>query len=382
MLERALEANNGRLSSDRVRLLNRLCGALYYSSQRERMAELSAEATTIATSLDDPEAAAYARGAVRRALWDPDHLTERLAASTEMLQFARRVGTLELALHAHAWLVLDLLESGDPEAVDAQIAAFTSGADQLRQPLYLWQVIVWRAMKALLEGRLDHAEELAADALAAGAPADSVTATQYYAIQLLAIRREQARMRELEDAARQMVAANPARPAWRVALATVLWESGNPADAANELDRLCAHQFRDFPRDGDWLTAMTLAADLCAALRDRERSALVYELLLPFAGVNAVAGIAVACLGSVARQLGKLAAVIGRQRDAASHFHRALEVHTQLKAPVLIAHTQLDHAEALGRGPRAARMIDEAADTAAELDLPAVAGRVERLRAS
>src|SRR5205823_4988731 len=92
MLEHALEANNGRLSSDRVRLLNRLCGALYYSPQRERMGELSAEATNIATTLGDPEAAAYARGALRRAVWDPDHLKERLAASTEMLQFARRIG--------------------------------------------------------------------------------------------------------------------------------------------------------------------------------------------------------------------------------------------------------------------------------------------------
>jgi DNA-binding SARP family transcriptional activator/tetratricopeptide (TPR) repeat protein len=381
MLERALEANDGRLSSDRVRLLNRLCGALYYSSERERMAELSAEATTIAKTLDDPEAAAYARGAVRRALWDPDHLKERLAASTEMLQFARRIGNLELQLHAHAWLVLDLLESGDPDGVNAQLAAFTTGADQLRQPLYVWQVIVWRAMKALLEGRLERAEELAGEALAAGAPAESVTATQYYAIQLLAIRREQARMRELEDAARQMVAANPARPAWRVALATVLSEGGDLAAARDELDRLSAEQFRDIPRDGDWLTAMSLLSDLCAALGDRERSAMAFELLLPFAEVNAVAGIAVACLGSVARQLGKLAAVIGRQRDAASNFQRALEVHNRMNAPVLLAHTQLDYAEALGRGPRAGRMINEAAHTASELDLPAVARRVERLRA-
>jgi hypothetical protein len=381
MLERALETNSGRVSSDRVRLLNRLCGALYYSAERTRMAELSAEATSIATKLGDPEAEADARGAVRRALWDPDHLKERLAASTEMLRFARRIGNLELQLHAHAWLVLDLFESGDRDAVEAQIAAFTTGAEQLRQPLYIWQAVVWQAMKSLLEGRLGRAEELAAEALAAGAPAESLTATQYYAIQMLAIRREQARMGELEDAARQMVAANPARPAWRVALGVTLAESGNPAGAGDELDELAREQFLDIPRDGDWLTTMTLTADLCAALRDRERSALVYELLVPFAGANAVAGIGVACLGSVARQLGKLAAVIGRERDAAANFQRAMEVHTRLTAPVLLAHTQLDYAEALGRGPRAARMIDEAADTAAQLVLPAVAGRVERLRA-
>src|SRR5205085_3382388 len=140
---------------------------------RARMSELSAEATQIAAELGDPEATAHARGATRRALWDPDHLTERLAASTEMLQSSRRIGNLELQLHAHAWLVVDLLEGGDRAGVDAQIAAFTTGAEQLRQPLYIWQEIVWRAMRALLRGSLDQAEELAAEALAAGAPAEA-----------------------------------------------------------------------------------------------------------------------------------------------------------------------------------------------------------------
>ena len=377
MLERALEANNGRATADRVRLLSRLCGAIYYSGQRDRMVPLSEEATRIADQLDDPEALAYARGARRRALWDPEHLKERLAAATEMLQFARRVENLELELQAHAWLVLDLLESGDRAGVDAQIAAFTTGAEKLRQPLYIWQAIVWQAMRALLEGRLARAEELAAEALATGAPADAVTAAQYYAIQMLAVRREQDRMAELEEAGRKMVAANPARPAWRAALATVLWKSGKADDAQDELDRLARQDFRDIPRDGDWITTMVLLADLCADLRDERRCARAYALLLPFADVNAVAGIAVVCLGSVSRLLGRLSAVLGRERQAANHFKRALDAHTRLKAPVLLAQTQLDYAEALGHRTRASRMIDEAAQVASELGLPAVARRAE-----
>jgi hypothetical protein len=379
MLERALAAQDGRLSIERVRLLGRMCGAIYYAPDRERMSELSAEATQIAAELGDPEATAHARGATRRALWDPDHLTERLAASTEMLQSARRIGNLELQLHAHAWLVLDLLESGDRAGVDAQIAAFTTGAEQLRQPLYIWQAIVWRAMRALLRGSLNQAEELAAEALAAGAPAEAVTASQYYAIQLLAIRREQGRMGELEGAARNMVAANPARPAWRLALATVLAEGGKLTGAAAELDVIAREDFRDIPRDGDWMTTMSLLGDLCASVGDADRSARAYEMLVPFEGANAVAGIAVACLGSLARQLGKLATVIGHARAAAGHFERALDAHVQLRAPVLLAHTQLDYADALGNTPKARRMRAEAAHAAEELQLPTVARRLERV---
>ena len=40
--------------------------------------------------------------------------------------------------------------------------AFTAGAERLRQPLYLWNAAVWRAMIALLDGRLEEAEPLAA----------------------------------------------------------------------------------------------------------------------------------------------------------------------------------------------------------------------------
>jgi hypothetical protein len=222
--------------------------------------------------------------------------------------------------------------------------------------------------------------ELAAAARAAGAPAAALTARQYYAIQLLAIRREQGRMGEIEDAARQMVAANQSRPAWRAALATVLWESGKLDDAGAELERLAQEGFRDIPRDGDWITTMALIADLCAALGDRKRSAIVYEMLLPYAAVNAVVGIAVICIGSVARLLGRLAAVGGARAHAAGHFERALDAHTQLRAPVLLAHAQLDCAEALGSGPRRGRLIDEATHAAAELGLPAVARRAERLQ--
>jgi hypothetical protein len=344
------------------------------------MVELSLEARRLAEELDDPEAKAHAAAARRRALWDAAHLSERIETSTEMLSWAREAGDRELALQAHAWLVLDLLEHGDRDAVDAQIDAFRVGADQLRQPLYLWQAVVWRAMQALLAGRLEQAEELAAEALAAGGPAEGVTAAQYYAIQLLAVRREQARIGELEPAARQMVASNPGRPAWRAALATTLSEGGRLDDARVEFEYLAANGFHDIPRDGDWITTIMLLSDLCAELNDAARSAVLSAALQPYARVNVVAGIAVACFGSAARFLGKLAATRGQQTEAAQHFERALEENARLRAPVLLAHTQLDYVGVLPPGGRAERMIDDAAKTAEALGLPWIARRVALVR--
>src|SRR5436305_12679830 len=116
------------------------------------MAVLSAEATEIAAELNDPLATALAAAARRRAYWDPDHLDQRLVDSARLLRAAKEASDTELALQGHAWLVVDLLESGNPAGVEAQIEAFTAGARGLRQPRYLWQVAVWRAMQALLAG--------------------------------------------------------------------------------------------------------------------------------------------------------------------------------------------------------------------------------------
>ena len=116
------------------------------------------------------------------------------------------------------------------------------------------------------------------------------------------------------------------------------------------------------------------------ALGERSRTAEVYEALLPYAEVNVVAGIGTLCLGSAARHLGKMAAVLGRRRDAADHFERALEANSSLRSPVLVAHTLLDWAGASGTGARAQRMIDEAAATADRLGLVSIARRAAGLR--
>jgi len=378
MIERALEFEPDR-SLVRVRLLACLCGAIYYSPERDRMRALSDEAMEIATELGDPEARAYACSARRRVLWDAPHLSERVEVSTEMLTLARQIGNLELQLQAHAWLVVDLLERGDRDAVNAQIEAFDAGANRLRQPLFEWNSIVWRAMLALLSGQLERADVLASEALAAGAPAEAVTASQYYSIQVLGIRREQGRMGELEHAARQLVDDNPGRPAWRAALATLLCEEGRLDEAREEFEKLAAGDFDDVPRDLDWMIAMTLLSDVAADLGDGERAALLYAKLEPYAAVNVVIGLAAVCLGSAESFLGKLAASMGDSGRAERHFERALTANAKLGAPACLARTQVDYARALGGGPRAAELIAAATQTAAELGLGAVTRKVAEL---
>ena len=382
MLKRALGATAGESTLVRVRLLARLVGALYYSPESDRMLELADEAMQIADELGDPEAGAYACAARRRAIWDPACLQQRIATSTEMLTLARSANNLELELQAHAWLIVDLLESGDRGAVDAQVEAFTAGAERLRQPAYLWNGIVWRAMLAFLAGHLDQAEEHATDALALGAPSEALTARQYYAGQIMAIRREQGRLGELEPAARHLVEAVPGRLTWRGALANLLCEAGRMPEARAEFESLAAEDFTAIRRDGDWMMAITLLSEICVSLADAERSAVLYDLLLPYRQANVIIGLAAVCLGSAEGFLGKLAATAGRGAEATEHFERALAANASLGAPVALAHAQLDYARCLGPGSRATELIEGAARIAFELGLPKVTREARELRKS
>ncbi|HEY8762952.1 MAG TPA: AAA family ATPase [Solirubrobacteraceae bacterium] len=380
LLEQALEMTAGQRTVERVALLTRTCGALYYSPGRGRMAELANEATEIAGELRDPVARALAAAARRRAFWDPGHLEQRLSDATELLTLGREAGDLELVLQGHAWLVVDLLEHGDSEAVNAQIEAFAAGAERLRQPLYLWHAAVWRAMRALLAGRLEEADRLANEAVAMAAGGETVTAPQYYAAQLLAIRLEQGRMAELEQPAREFVQSNAQRPAWRAALATLLCELGRTPEAQHEVDVLAQEDFEDIEQDGDWMTAITLLADCCADLGDAERAGHLYRLLTPYRDANVVIGLAVVCLGSAARYLGRLAATMGRDEEAKEHFERALVAEAALKAPVCLAHTQLEYARLLGPGSsKAQELLHDATVTAERLGLTAVLRRAAAL---
>ena len=378
LLRRALAATEGELSVIRVRLLARLCGALYYSPERGQMQALSDEALALAQELDDPEARAHACAASRRTLWSPAKLQARVEASTEMLTCARNAGDLELELQAHAWLAVDLLESGDRDAVDAQMDSFVAGAERLRQPLFTWHATIWEAMCAQLAGDLGHAEDLAADALAIGA--GSITARDYHAVQILAIRREDGRMAGLDAGIRRLGDGYAVRPVWRAALAMVEWESGRAEEAQTHIDMLSERGFADIPLDGDWLTTMALAADVCAGLGDEPTAAIMHEQLLPYVQANVVIGLGAACLGSVATFAGRLAATIGRRREATELFEQGLVANTALRAPACVARTELEYARALGPGRRGQDLVASAERAAVQLGLDKLARDAEQLR--
>ncbi|MFI5366306.1 MAG: AAA family ATPase [Candidatus Binatia bacterium] len=386
LLEEALDRLGTADSVLRSRVCARLAVALYhFPDSLERRVALSQEAVDMAGRAGDAAAHLAALYSRHWAIWGPENLDDRLAAATAMVRLAERLGDREMALHAHRFRLIDLLEHGDIDAVDLELDACGRFAGELRQPYYLWYVGTLRAMRVLLDGRFADAERLAREAHAIGQRAQSQNVSQQLAVQLLWVRREQGRLAELEPALRGFVDQYPTLPSWRCGLAYVLSELEREADARTQFEMLATHDFARIPRNAFWLAAIAVLADVCAFLGDARRAGALYGLLQPYAQRNVEITLGAACSGSASRNLARLAATMGRWPEAGAHFEDALSMNQRIGAPHLVAHTRHEYAEMLlarrqpGDAQRAHELLTQAVMTYDALGIPSFREKAQRL---
>ena len=87
------------------------------------------------------------------------------------------------------------------------------------------------------------------------------------------------------------------------------------------------------PRDFFWLSAATVLAEAAVLAGDAVAAERLYDALVPYASRHTQHSFA-ACWGSVERQLGLLAATLGRRDAAATHLRAALAANRATGAPV------------------------------------------------
>lgn len=377
LLEAALGGLPDVWTPMRIRLTTRLAMELYYSGSPERSVALSTEAVSHAERLGDPPALADALSGWHFCLRGPDNLDDRLAVGHRLLELAERSGDGELALRAHHERVGDLLELGAVAAVDDELLRYEKLAAELRQPRYDWQLTSWRAMRALLDGRHDDAEQLIEAAFVLGEPIQPETALQFYGVQLATLRREQDRLDEIVESVAGFADLFANAPAWRCAHLYMLAELDRHDEARVVLDGLAQHQFADLPRDVNWLPAMSLLSLATVLLGDRERAGQVLTLFEPFAGRNVVVGgvAATSTYGPAAYNLGRLHAFLGHTPEARTHYETAIRLDRAMGARGWLAHALHDSARLFLASPtpgdQAAgeQQWAEAAELAAQLDL-------------
>ena len=328
---------------------------LYYAGEPELRLSLSEEAVRIARRTGDARTLASCLDARHYALWLPENVEERLEVAAELRRVAEETGDPELELQGAGWTIIDLMELGDIDGVDIQIAAVSKLAEALHRPIWLWWASLFRGARAQLAGQFDEAERLAQETLAIGQRGQAENALHYYAQAMFNIRREQGRLAEVEGAVRGFIELYPAIPAWRGALALLLVELGRPEEARREFEQVAAGGFAAFPRDANWLIAITLMAEVCGALGDAGRAAELYGLLEPYAGRNVVVGRNATNNGCASRLLGILAAARGELECAERHFDDAQTMHAAMGAKPWHARTQVSYARAAAGAARRGR---------------------------
>jgi len=348
----------GLRSADRARLHLAIGQALEATSATDLDTHLSELAYHFSRATPDDAAERAIDYAVRCG----DHCLRLLAfedaaghyeSALRALRLAEETGKHDLALAGHVWRIIDLLESGDVAAADAEIEQFARLASESGEAFQEWQVVSMRAMRAMMDGRLSDAERLVQEAFGLGQRAHSPNARLRLATQLFWLRRLQGRLGELEAATRALSDRLPGIPVIRAGLAVLYSESGNSHGARQELDRLAAQNFGGLPRDGTWLSAMAHLADVCVELQDAGRAAMLYEQLRPYADRTVVVSFAYACDGALTRHLGRLATVLGRWEEAEHHLADAIARNTDMGARPLAALAQCAYAELLLRRPAA-----------------------------
>ncbi len=365
-----------------ARLLAHLAAALYWKAPLERRLALVQEAIDSARKVGDPETLAFVLVESHIATWDPESVQRSLPWAEEILMLAERSGKLELALHAHTWRVSLMLELGDIAGVDRSIEAIAQIAGALGEPRAKAYVPLIRAIRALLDGRVEQAERLNATAaeLANEVTRDAIV-PMIIAAQLFWIRWTQGRVSELEPAVRHMAETYPLIPSWRCALMACLNEAGRRDELRWELERVGRADFGTLPRDNAWLVGLALIAEACATVGHAEHAETIAAMLAPFAGRHIVLPIA-AYAGPVNRYLGLLAAARTDHEAALALLGKAREEAGALGARPMLAKIALDEARvqaARGEPRLGATRAREAAALAGELALDALRTRAAGL---
>jgi len=384
LYEEAIEALGRDDSELRARLLAGLAVELLFMPLRDRRQRLSREAVEMARRLGDKAVLSHALAARTLAINDPLTLSERLMLTAELETLASGFGKVEERWVAAYHRAGALLESGDLEAGERMIARIGELATQSHLPWFAYGASYDRAMLSIMRGAPD-AEQQAFASFEVGTAAGQPDASLTFGVELAQIRFDQGRCRELTDALRATVEANPHIPGFRAVLAQSYCETDQLDEARKVLEPLAA---TGFTIQLDWTSAATMLflASASANVHDRNAAALLYPLLKPVAGQVGVVASNVLCLGSFSYPCGLLATCLELWEEAEDYFEQALAMNAKIGARPYHVRTRRGYASMLldrnrpGDCARAAELIAAAMPEAEQLGMAREIVVLNRLR--
>jgi len=347
ILEAARVALDGTGTVLEAQLTASLARELHHSvpAHRPRARPLSERAIALARKLDDPQTLAACLLACHDVLWTPGTASERVEVAQEIAGVAERAGDAER--HAEGLLLTAnaLLGQGSA-AFRAVLTEYLEAAERFRQPRHDYLALTRRAALAMIDGRLDEAERLIADASALGERIGEPDTGNVRLSQLLGLVRARGQLEQQRATAAEAIRWWVGVPSHAHAVSAGFFAlAGAPDDLAaarRALDTVIA--LGTWREDKSYLWSVFVGAMATAAVRldDKQLCAELLTELEPLTGECGVNGAVVCFMGSNAHWAGILAGALGRTDDARTLLHHALTTHRQLGATVWEAETRAE----------------------------------------
>jgi class 3 adenylate cyclase/tetratricopeptide (TPR) repeat protein len=378
VLEAALQRLGAGDSPLRARLLVTLAAELTFSPDHQHRHRLVTDALALARRLDDPATLGHVLSTSYVPALGQLDVAALQRNTAELAEVAERLADPGLSFWSREWRFLTAVLTGDFPAGDGFLDAAAALAQDLGQASMRWVATFERSHRCRMTGRLEEAETLAGQAFERGQAAGLPDAFLIFNAQLFWLRYDQGRLEELLDLFARAAARPDASPFTRALHCVALCELDRPEAARAEFEELAAGDFAALPVHYAWLYGMTLVAEVCAHLSDRERAGALHQRLAPHHALVATLG--AVSSGPVAHFLGLLAATLGHHDEAESHFGQAAAISESVGAPAWLARTRVAWARLLvgagqsGDTERVRDLLDRALATARELGL----GTVER----
>jgi hypothetical protein len=282
-------------------------------------------------------ALARALVAERIAFWSPEHLDRRLAVTADLIALGEASGDREAELLGRHWRIVDLVESGDRPAFDAELERYAALAGRVRLPQHRWYARYWQALPALLAGDGERGLAMVDEAVAIGVRAGDENAARmplFAQYSLLGGKRHGLGSvpAAMEDIFTEGIARPHVSRAFRSGYAWHLAAAGDLDGARRELRVVGPPS--ELPHDMNWLSATFELACAAEVVRDRALAAELRALLAPYAGRQAITARAVCTYGSIDFALGVAAATVGDLAAARAHLEAAAAIDEAFGATV------------------------------------------------
>jgi DNA-binding SARP family transcriptional activator len=383
ILEAALAAADRSETTTYARLLASYAQELIHTPRLDVRHRVAREAIALIEASDDPTLLPNMISGLTYALWGPGTLPLRRELTARAHEASLRIDDRPLQFWASRAAYLVAIESADPVLARASFDRLTEIALDVGEPRMRWIASVYEAFEAMMQARLDDAEQHAARMLELGTQIAEPDAFPLYAGQLFVIRSFAGRYEELLPLLEDVMHANPGIIPYRLAYGIACAASDRPDEARAILREGMDAGLSGIALDYFWITTVIGYSVLAIELEDTRAAAELHAMLAPFEGEVAFNG--ATSQGPISAYLGKLSSLLARHDEADGHLQTALATtkafgwwYHQATTLVALALSRKRRSGCLDNEAHA--RLDEAEAIAVDRALPNISQRVTSVR--